>query len=82
MTTIDTLMRSLVAELGAGGVPAPLAQPLTLAALWDDLARLAGEPVPPEVATLLDGHGVTVLPGRAAVASPTPPQGGPRHDHE
>ncbi len=54
--TIDEAMRALVAELAAGGVPAPLAQPLTLAALWDDLARLAGEPIPPEVAALLDGR--------------------------
>jgi len=80
--TIDTLMRSLVAELGAGGVPAPLAQDFTLAALWDDLARLAGEPTPPEVAALLDGRGVTVLPGRTEVNRPIPPQGGPRHDDE
>jgi len=78
--TINEAMRALVAELGAGGVPAPLAQPLTLAALWGDLARLAGEPTPPEVAALLDGRGVTVLPVRAEIANLTPPQGGPRHD--
>jgi hypothetical protein len=64
--TIDTLMRSLVAELAAGGVPAPLAQDFTLAALWDDLARLAGEPIPPEVAALLSGWGA--LPTRAGRA--------------
>ncbi len=81
--TIDTLMRSLVAELAAGDVPAPLAQDFTLVALWDDLARLAGEPTPPEVAALLDGRGITLVrAGRAAVAGPTPPPGGPRHDDE
>lgn len=70
--TIDSLMRALVAELGAGGVPAPLAQPFTLAALWDDLARLAGEPVPPEVAALLDGRdGGPIGPGRVSAARPT-----------
>ncbi len=71
MTTIDTLMRSLVAELAAGGVPAPLAQDFTLAALWDDLARLAGESVPPEVAALLDGRGTgPARPSRASAAHP------------
>ncbi len=80
--TINEAIRSLVAELGAGGVPAPLAQPFTLAALWDDLARLTGEPTPPEVAALLDGRGITALPGRAAATSHAPRQGGPRHDDE
>ncbi len=79
--TIDTLMRALVAELGAGGVPAPLARPLTLAALWDDLARLAGESVPPEVAALLDGRGAD--PARLGAASATrPTQRRPRYDGE
>ncbi len=79
--TIDATMRALVAELGAGGVPAPLAQDFTLAALWDDLARLAGEPVPPEVAALLDGRGVTpVRAGEVITTRPTPRR--PRHDHQ
>ncbi len=70
--TINDTMRALVAELGAGGVPAPLAQSFTLAALWDDLARLAGEPTPPEVAALLDGRAaVPGLPSRARTARPT-----------
>ena len=37
-----------------GDVPDPLAQPCTLALLWTDLARLAGEPLPAEVAALVD----------------------------
>ena len=32
----------------------PIGEPLTLAALWADLARIAGEPVPTDVAALLD----------------------------
>ncbi len=77
---IDDAMRSLVAELAAGGVPAPLARPFTLAALWDDLARLAGEPTPPEVLALLDGQSAT--PARAGAASATRSLRRPRHDHQ
>jgi len=40
---IERLLRELLAELHAAGVPAPLGQPLTLAAVWADLARLAEE---------------------------------------
>ncbi len=70
--TIDDAMRALVAELGAGGVPAPLTQPFTLATVWDDLARLAGEPVPPEIAALLDGRdGDPARPSRASADRPT-----------
>ncbi len=52
--TLNVLMAALCAELAADGVPAPLAQPLTLAAVWFDLARLAGEEPPADVAALLD----------------------------
>ena len=79
--TIDDAMRALVAELGAGGVPAPLTQLFTLATVWDDLARLAGEPTPPEVAALLDGRGtIPVRLGRASAARTIRPTEG-RHDH-
>jgi hypothetical protein len=78
--TINEAMAILVAELGAGGVPAPLAQPFTLAALWDDLARLAGEPVPPEVAALLDGRETDpARPYRASASRPARPTEA-RHD--
>lgn len=50
---INTLLRVLIDELAADGVPDPLAQPLTLALVWADLARLAGEPLPPEVAAMI-----------------------------
>ncbi len=52
--TVNELMIALVDELAAGDVPDVLAQPLTLAALWDDLARLAGEEPPRWVAAALD----------------------------
>ncbi len=53
-TTINGLMRALVDELAAEGVPAPLGQSFTLAAVWLDLCRLAGETAPAEVLAVLD----------------------------
>lgn len=50
---INDAMRALIDEMAAGDVPDPLAQPLTLALVWADLARLAGEPLPPEVAAVI-----------------------------
>ncbi len=52
--TVNELMTALVDELAAGGVPDVLTQPLTLAAVWDDLARLAGEAPPRWVAAHLE----------------------------
>ena len=46
--TINELMAALVAELTEGEVPAPLSTRFTLALLWADLARLAGEELPAE----------------------------------
>ncbi len=46
--TINDLMAALVAELADGEIPMPLAQSFTLAAVWQDLARLAGEALPAE----------------------------------
>ncbi len=40
------LMAALVAELEDGEMPQPLSQRFTLAAVWQDLARLAGEELP------------------------------------
>ncbi len=54
-TPINTLMRAFVAELATAGVPDPLVQELTFAAVCDDLCRLAGEVTPPFVACLLGG---------------------------
>lgn len=44
--TINDLMAALVAELEDGEIPTPLAQRFTLANIWADLARLAGEALP------------------------------------
>ena len=44
--SINDLMAALVAELEEGEVPQPLSQRFTLAAVWQDLARLAGEALP------------------------------------
>ncbi len=41
--TINEAMIALVAELADGEVPAPLSTRFTLANIWADLARLAGE---------------------------------------
>ncbi len=46
--TINDAMTALVAELTEGEIPMPLAQSFTLAAVWQDLARLAGEALPTE----------------------------------
>ncbi len=46
--TINELMAALVAELAADEIPQPLAQRFTLANVWSDLARIAGEELPPE----------------------------------
>ena len=53
-TTINELMRALLDELEAGGVPMPLAESFTLAAVWLDLCRLAGEAPPAEAVAILD----------------------------
>ena len=55
--TVNELMTTLVDELAAGDVPDVLAQSLTLAALWDDLARLNGEEPPRWVVVALGDAG-------------------------
>lgn len=46
---INRLMTTLLDELRIEGLADPLAEAFTLAALWDDLSRLAGETPPPAV---------------------------------
>ncbi len=48
--TITEALHALCAELAADDVPDPCGQSFTLAALWCDLARLAGEEAPAHVA--------------------------------
>ncbi len=66
--TINDALQSLVADLAAEGIADPLAEPLTLAAVWHDLCHLTGEPLPSEVAALLDGP----RPIRPVLAAPKP----------
>ena len=54
VTTINGLMQALVNDLEAEGVPTPLRESFTLAAVWLDLCRLAGEALPAEVLAVLD----------------------------
>ena len=48
--SINDALAAFCAELRAGGCPRPLDQPVTLGLLWYDLATLAGEAPPPDVA--------------------------------
>ncbi len=59
--TINGLMRTLVDELAAEGVPAPLGESFTLAAVWLDLCRLAGEVAPVEVLAILDAERIELV---------------------
>ncbi len=52
---INRFMSLLLDELRADGISDPLAQSFTLAALWDDLAAIAGEVPPPFVDDFLAG---------------------------
>ena len=53
--TINALMAAYVAELTEGGIAQPLTAPVSVYAVWHDLAALVGELPPPEVAALVDG---------------------------
>lgn len=65
--TINDAMALLVAELAEGEVPAPLTQQFTLAAVWQDLARLAGEVPPPAALAAVVGDALD------AICEPLPP---------
>jgi hypothetical protein len=54
MAALNAVMAAVVDGLAAEGVPDALAQPLTLAAVWADLARLAGEELPAWVGARLE----------------------------
>jgi len=53
MTTINTAMTMLIEELG-DEIPDVLTESFSLAAMWNDLCRLAGEIPPRDVAAVLD----------------------------
>lgn len=61
---INRYMALLLEELAGEGIPDPLGEPFTLAALWDDLARLAGERPPAAVRRLHDADGPSINPQR------------------
>ncbi len=75
--TINDVLHALIEEMAEGDVPDPLAQPCTLALVWADLARLAGEPLPAEVAALVDAptplRRVRPVPKRATRRGPIVP---------
>lgn len=52
--TVNAIMHALTAELIEGDVPDPLGQEFTLALIWCDLARLAGEVPPADVLAAAD----------------------------
>ncbi len=75
MKSLNVLMAALVVELIENDIPHPLTQELAVFALWSDLARLAGEAVPHDIAALLDTPAALCLPAvpdafRAALAEP------------
>ncbi len=51
--TINAIMAALVADLTADEIPTPLTERFTLAHVWSDLARLAGEELPAEVLAVI-----------------------------
>jgi hypothetical protein len=53
--SVNDLLSRLCDELAEGDVPEPLAQAFTLAPLWLDLCRLAGEEPPAFLVALIDG---------------------------
>ena len=52
---VNDLMARLVDELAAGDVAEPLGESFTLALVWLDLCRLAGEEPPAFLVALIDG---------------------------
>lgn len=70
---VNRYLALLVEELRAEGLADPLAEAFTLAALWDDLARLAGETPPPAVRRRFDDDNPTGNPASWGPSlAPTP----------
>ena len=51
---VNGYMSRLLDELRAEGTPDPLGEQILVAAIWDDLCRLAGEVPPPQVRLVLE----------------------------
>jgi hypothetical protein len=60
--TVNAIMRALTDELLDGDVPNPLGQEFTLALIWCDLARLAGEVPPADVLRAADDSSFLPIP--------------------
>ncbi len=69
---VTAALTALLHEL-AEELPDVLSTPFTFAALWDDLARIVGEPVPAAVAAVLDAP--------VPLAPPVPVHRGSYRDH-
>lgn len=72
--TINECMAALVAELVDGEIPQPLTQRFTLANVWSDLARIAGEELPAEALAI-------VGPALDVAYEPAPIRRGSYADH-
>ena len=55
--TVNDVMAALCDELAEGDVAEPLGGSCTLALVWLDLCRIAGEPPPGFLLALIDGAG-------------------------
>lgn len=67
---INRYMARLSDELRAEDVPDPLRERVLLAAVWDDLCRLAGETPPPHVRLVLEDLANVGLPAADAIPDP------------
>jgi len=51
---VNLIMRMLAYELEARGIPDPLRQYMRFSDLWAELCRLYGEPIPPDIAAIIN----------------------------
>ncbi len=53
---INLLMRMLAYDLERRGISDPLRQYMRFSDMWNELARLQGEPLPPDIADIVKEH--------------------------
>ncbi len=53
---INVLMRMLAYNLERRGISDPLRQYMRFSDMWNELARLQGEPLPPDIADIVKEH--------------------------